>query len=356
MNDSTLVASSVELAGFQQGLAALDPAYFSLVMATGIISIVCHQLEMPLLARGMFWLNLFQYAVLWGLTAARWALFPKRFLTDLIDHERGVGFFTSVAATCVLGSECLLIGQYTNLAKGLWGLGILLWLVLTYVIFTAFAVKHTKPTLAEGIHGGWLVSVVGAQSVALLGSLLAPSFSESREQVLFFSLAMWLGGGMLYIWIISLIFYRYTFFPMSPTDLSPPYWINMGAMAISALAGATLLEVGKDSPLLSQLTPFLKGFTLLFWATATWWIPMLLILGVWRHLYMHFRLSYDSRYWGVVFPLGMYAACTLHVAQVMQIPCLFFLPRIWIYVALAAWCATFGGMLLALSKRQVRSA
>jgi Voltage-dependent anion channel len=41
---------------------------------------------------------------------------------------------------------------------------------------------------------------------------------------------------MLYIWIISLIFYRHTFFVLEPSDLAPPCWINMGAVAISALA------------------------------------------------------------------------------------------------------------------------
>ena len=33
---------------------------------------------------------------------------------------------------------------------------------------------------------------------------------------------------------------------------------------------------------LETLLPFLKGFTIFFWATGTWWIPMLLILVVWR--------------------------------------------------------------------------
>ena len=32
---------------------------------------------------------------------------------------------------------------------------------------------------------------------------------------------------MLYGWIIALIFYRYAFFAMSPSDLAPPYWINI---------------------------------------------------------------------------------------------------------------------------------
>src|ERR1019366_1868578 len=59
--------------------------------------------------------------------------------------------------------------------------------------------------------------------------------------VLFVSLVMWLDGGMLYIWIISLIFYRFTFFPLEPSDLTPTYWINMGSVAISTLAGTVLI-------------------------------------------------------------------------------------------------------------------
>lgn len=43
----------------------------------------------------------------------------------------------------------------------------------------------------------------------------------------------------------------------------------------------------------------IKGFTIFYWATGTWWIPMLLLLGVWRYLYKRFPLHYDPLYWGV---------------------------------------------------------
>jgi tellurite resistance protein TehA-like permease len=333
------------------GIAGLHPAYFAMVMATGIVSIATELLGMRPVAVGLFWLNLLFFAVLWTLTLVRLVRHRDRLLADLADHNRSVGFFTTVAATCVLGNQFVMVVDRPEIAAALWFIGIALWFVLTYAIFTVLTVKPEKPTLAEGINGGWLVAVVAAQSVSALGGLLASYFVHSREVVLFFSLVMWLGGGMLYIWIISLIFYRYTFFPLGVTYLTPPYWVNMGAMAISTLSGTILIAAADaSSPLLLDLLPFLKGLTLLFWSTATWWIPMLLILGVWRHIYSRFPLRYDPMYWGAVFPLGMYTACTFRLSHVLQIPFLTIVSEVFVYAALAAWGATFVGLVLTLAR------
>jgi tellurite resistance protein TehA-like permease len=333
-----------------RNVETLNPAYFALVMATGIVSTASHLLGMPWVALPLFWLNILAFAILVVLTAIRLLSFPRQMLADLTDHKRGVGFFTLVAASCVLGNQFLLIAELPAAATMLWCLGTIFWFVLTYTIFASFTVKQVKPSLPEGLHGGWLVSVVAAQSVAVLGGMLAGEFGPYREQALLFALAMWLGGGMLYVLIISLIFYRYTFFPMSPADLGPPYWINMGAMAISTLAGTILISVADTSAILFELLPFVKGITLLFWAAATWWIPMLVFLGIWRHIVKRFHLAYDPQYWGAVFPLGMYTACTFRLANAMDAPFLIFIPKCFIYVALGAWILTFLAMLYSLAK------
>jgi tellurite resistance protein TehA-like permease len=334
----------------RQAARGLAPAYFALVMATGIVSVDAYLLGMPRVALALFWLNIAAFVAIVALTALRALWFPRELWRDVVDHQRGPGFFTSVAACGVLGSQFILLARSHEAATVLWVLALALWIGLTYTIFAAFTVKENKPALAEGISGAWLLAVVATQSIAVLSAYLAPHYGQLHRLALnFLALSMWLWGGMLYIWMISLIFYRYNFFRFAPGDLSPPYWINMGAMAISTLAGSLLIVNSPEAPFLASLAPFIKGFTVLYWATGTWWIPMLAVLVVWRHVYARFPLSYDPLYWGAVFPLGMYAACTFDMAHALGLEFLYPILPYLAYVAMTAWVVAFAGLVRTLA-------
>lgn len=346
------VAHKSAEARFLADLRELSPACFGMVMATGIISLAAHLLGWSDIARALFQLNVIVYIVLWLLTVLRMVCCSRRFFSDMIDHLRGPGFFTIVAGTSILGSQFILLRGNYLIGSTLWGVAITFWVVLTYTIFAGFTIKSKKPTLDQGISGAWLLAVVATQSISVLSALLAAHIGQpGKLEMNFLALSMWLWGGMLYIWMMSLIFYRYTFFPFSPGDLSPPYWINMGAMAISTLAGSLLIINAPDAPFLLSLLPFIKGFTVFYWATGTWWIPMLGVLALWRHLYRRFPLKYDPLYWGAVFPLGMYAASTQEMIAALKFGFLSFLPQIFLVLGLMAWTATFIGFVSDLLRR-----
>jgi len=300
----------------------------------------------------LFAVNIGAYVVLWILTGLRLIRHRRSLLDDLTNHRRALGFLTIVAGTCVLGAQMIVIAHDYAIATGLLIVGGALWVVLVYTIFAALTIKPDKPSLAEGINGGWLLAVVATQAIAVLIALLSAHWHQPlRLHANFVALSMWLWGGMLYIWIISLIFYRYVFFRFAPDDLAPPYWINMGAMAISVLAGSLLISDAPAAPFLESLRPFLEGFTVFYWATGTWWIPMIAILAAWRYGYRRLPLEYDPLYWGAVFPLGMYAVGTFRMADAMSLGFLDFIPHIFFWTALVAWLATFAGLARTLLRR-----
>src|SRR6185437_7079366 len=119
----------------------LDPGCFALVMATGIVSVDASQHDLLRLAR-----------------------FRHEMVMDFTDPSRGAGFLTLAAATCVLGSQCVLVWPLPTLATVLAVAGALLWIALIYLFFAATITARFKPGFTRSINGGWLVAVVSTQA------------------------------------------------------------------------------------------------------------------------------------------------------------------------------------------------
>jgi tellurite resistance protein TehA-like permease len=342
-----------------QVIRGFNPVNFAFVMATGIIAVAARTQGYESVGTVLFVLTAIAYVVVAVLTVLRLGLYPELFRADISDYDTGLSLLTAVAATCVLGSASVQFVGVTRWSTALLVLGSVLWFVLVYGVFIALTVQARDEPLEEGIHGGWLLITVATQSVAVLGALVAPTLGSIERPVLFGALALYLIGGMFYFVLITLVIYRLVFFGLEPTAAGPPYWINTGAVAITTLAGATLLARGSCWVFLADLEPFLRGFTLLFWATATWWIPMLVALGGWRHVLgevalPHTRRGYDPSYWGMVFPLGMYTVTTERLATETALSFLGIIPRWFIYVAFVAWIGTFSGLVHSIVVRATR--
>lgn len=327
-------------------LAGLPAEYFALVMATGIVALAIDQVGLRAPALALTYLNLATFLVLVLLHAARAVLLPRRVAEELVDHRRGPAYFTLVAACCVLGGQGLAFLGSVRLAAVLWVVAAVTWALLTYAFLAAVTLRRAKPGLGEALSGSWLLIVVATQAVAVLGAQLhgARGLSALAGDLLFVALCLFLVGAVLYLLVIGLIFYRFTFLPMDARHLGPPYWINMGALAISTLSGATLLAQQGPQPLWDAVTPFILGFTLLFWAFAGWWVPLLLLFGAWRHLLAGYPLRYEPSYWGLVFPLGMFSVASGRLAAHVGVRLVGQAGTAFAWVALGAWGVAYVAM------------
>lgn len=323
----------------------LPPVYFALVMATGIVSIACQLLEINWLANFLFYLNHINYGVLLLLFMARIALYRQAVMTDLSDSSQGPALLTFVAGSGMLGVQYCLIAKVFLPAVVLLAVAFAAWLFFVYGFLLIRITQAIKPGLESGLNGGWLLMVVSTQSLSILGSQLSAHLSFPANVTLLFTLAAYLLGLFLYVILVAIILLRMTFDPMKPQEFTPPYWVLMGAAAITALSGAILIQSINKAGVYTDWVSSLKTLSLLPWVVATWWIPLLTMLEIWRHFIKRVPFNYQPANWDTVFTLGMYTVCTFQLSKSLQIPFLDVIPQIFIYAALLAWSITFISMI-----------
>jgi tellurite resistance protein TehA-like permease len=316
---------------------------FAFVMATGIVAIAAKSQGLQPIATALFAISVTAFALLSLLMLMRLIYDRGAPFAEFSRHRTAAGFLTIVAAAAVLGNEFAVETKERLICVLLWFAACGLWTGLVYGFFARLATKSVKPSLREGLDGSWLLVVVATEAVAVLATHIGGAM-PGADIVAWLSLCWFLLGGFFYFIVISLIVYRWLFEPLAAEELSPTYWINMGAMAIATLAGARLQSIAGADPLLRWLLPGIALVTTLCWAIATWWLPLLLVMTVWRHLGRGVPLSYQFEYWSMVFPLGMYTAATSAFAAANGLDFLSWIPRVFIWIALAAWAAAFAGM------------
>jgi tellurite resistance protein TehA-like permease len=323
----------------------LYPGSFALVMATGIISNAFHFDGDHAISDALFAFNVAAYPCLLAATLARAALFGRALLADLIDPRLVFSFFTIVAATDVLGIG-LNLRDYHATALTLWLFALALWFVLIYLSFGVLTFLNTAHG-ANVVHGGWLIAIVGTESLVILGTQVAPPLGQLGTAVFVLIHMLWGIGLALYGIFITLFASRIFFLDFEPEDITPLLWVVMGAAAISTNAGSTLILSNSALPFLQSMRPFIDGVTLIMWAWATWWIPLLILFGVWKHGVCRVPLTYTPMLWSLVFPLGMYALASLRLSLASDFPPLAAVSRAMVWIALAAWIATVAGFALA---------
>ncbi len=326
----------------------LPTGSFAFVMATGIVSTAFSIVGWSMLSLILLAIAIGALIILAVMSVWRFATYRTEVLLDARNPARAFGFFTIVAAINVVG-----IRMYTPQAPAvtvvLALLSVPLWLMFTYGLPGNLMLRPAAGPVATKVDGSWFLWVVGTQSVATAAAILgAGSRSHALAAI---AVALWGIGVLLYLMLATLVTLRLLTVPSKPNSFTPSYWIYMGATAITVLAGSRILLLPPDLPVMVATAGVVSGLTYILWAFGAWWVPLLVLFGLWRHVIHREPARYEAGLWSIVFPLGMYSVASMHFGTVARLPLLVGIGEAGTWIAGFAWLIVAAAMVYAGAAR-----
>ncbi|MGH3276901.1 MAG: tellurite resistance/C4-dicarboxylate transporter family protein [Streptosporangiaceae bacterium] len=326
----------------REAIRTLHPGYFALVMSSAIVSIAMLDHHAYVISVVLLWVAIGTYAVLVVLHAWRLMAYRAALAADLADPARGFGFFAFIAGTDVLGTRLVADGHSTA-GLALLTAGWISWLALGYVVPWTAVIGRPHHPVMQYANGAWFIWVVASQSVAVLAAGLEPTAATGRQDLALLAVFCWSVGVFLYAVAGIFIATRLLLYELRPEDLNQPYWVSMGATAITVVAG-TQIAAMRDAPIGTAIGGLIAGASIVFWSLGSWLIPALVAAAWWRRVMRRIPVGYDPTWWDVVFPLGMYAVAGHDLGQAAHVPIISSIGGAESWVALGAWTLTFAAM------------
>lgn len=300
---------------------SFDTRWFTAVMATVMVAFISQLYGFEAITPYFFITGLVIFFSVIVFKTAGIILFFRNSLNELLNPEKNLYLFTIVAAINLVGVCVAKLFHLHATACIFWYIAISFWLAISLSSFSVLFLyrKFEDRKIEDILHGGWFFVTVGTQSTAFLGIVVAEHAVQHILFIQLFSFALWSIGAILYLTFMVFIFLRLIFYQFSRNAVVTPYWINIGAAALTALTSAILYRhISVTGGPFTDFLSFLKGITLFFWSIGLWWLPFLVILAIRKQAYSNDGLMFTVGYWEVVFSLGLYSYSTIHMIGLFQ--------------------------------------
>lgn len=330
-----------------------QPATFSFVMASSALSIALHLVGYAFLSELLWAIAALALLVISCLFVIRLIIGWQSVRTQFTDPTTAFGFLTIPSAFAVLGSRFAFAGMWTW-AFALWVCATVVWLPLSYAVpWSAIAHTHgffgtTTPTFTQEtsagnhlltkVNGSWFLWTTAAGTVAMLSALVAGRFSGlTQEALVIVALIGWASGLALYAISAGLLSVRILRYGIPPKDLGPSFWVVMGSLATSGLAGGEIALLAQRSNLAASVHDVAANISVALWGIAAWLTVGLILLSAWRLCVRRIPVSYSVELWSLVFPIATFASMCVRVGVVTSSDPLHTLGHACTWVALAVW-------------------
>lgn len=346
----------------------MPSSVYAFAMATGAVSIGMHLAGFTWISNVTWVIASIGLVVITIAFLVRFFVGPKQMRQQLDSGSGSFGFFTVSAGMAVVGIRFTVGGMWT-IGFILWIIAVATWLITTYlipwrVIVTAHRIDAKVPEtsaeqrkagqgLLQDVNGGWFLWTTAAQGVAVLSAILATDLPAPAQDVFItFALISWAAGLFQYLVSGVLVVVRIVRFGVPVRELGASFWVVMGSLAISGLAGGRLAMLEHPGHLAAAVAPVGAATVLIVWGFITWALVGLLLLGIWKYVFLRESAWFKVELWSLVFPLGVYSTVSMTAGAVAHsaIPTGF--GHVVIWFALVAWVFVVSDALVALARHK----
>jgi tellurite resistance protein TehA-like permease len=297
-------------------------------MATTVVSIASRNAGLEALSIVLLWVAVAAFVSLAALDL--WLVrHPIAMLRRAGQPGEGFHALGFVADGCVLGVRIVEAGNAAlTIAVILLAGGSVLWVL----ILAAVAVEHGRGGVRKP-RGEWLLTVVATEGLAILAAKIAarhhlPALHAGAT-------ALWIIGGVACVVVGGLLAHRAAMPDFGLGNITPDWWIVMGAPAIWCVAAVAVTGAHPGTAGAAAAA--------VAWGLASLMLIVIAAADALRALRLGVRFTPER--WTMVFPLGMYCVASWTLGQSLGANWLSELGRLWLAVAFTAWAAVGYGEL-----------
>ncbi|KAF5026838.1 hypothetical protein F66182_1032 [Fusarium sp. NRRL 66182] len=321
-----------ENTGWRRVVRNFTPSWFAVVMGTGIVSILLHNLPynaiwLQYMSYIFFGLNVLLFTTFLGISIARYALYPEIW-GAMVSHPGQslfLGCFPMGFATIInmMVFCCKQWGDWViYLAWAFWWVDV--WLSIATCISMPFIVMHRHRPGLENITAALLLPIVPAVVAAATGGIVAEVLPNRHHALttVIASYVLWGIGESFSACVLALYFHRLTIHSIPPKEVIISVFLPIGPLG---QGGYGIQQLGKvamqsipESRAFSQVSPrasetlYILGvfLALVMWGFALIWLSFALI-----SIATMPTLPFNMGWYGLTFPLGVLATCTNALAE-----------------------------------------
>ncbi|KAA8649287.1 TDT family transporter [Aspergillus tanneri] len=339
--------------GWRRIVRNFTPAWFSVNMGTGIVSLLLNTL--PYNGRWLYYisiilfvLNVVYFIMFCTIAAMRYILYPEIF-TVMATHPAQSMFL----GTFPMGLATI-INMFCNVCVPAWGEGAAyfawaLWILDAVVSITTattipFIVMTRKSEIdLSSMTAAWLLPIVSCVVAAASAAVVAEVLPNAQYALwtIIVGYALWGMGVPLALMIMTIYLQRLLLHKLPPKAVVVSVFLPLGPLGQGGFGIQKLGECARKifpqtgslhsaSGILFYEGGFILG--LIMWAFGLVWL-FFAIASLVRTRRFPFNLSW----WGLTFPLGVYTMCTCQLGR--ELPSRFFavLGTVFSVVVLLLW-------------------